>query len=82
MTYPVGLGWLGDFQMKNYTIVRIGKEYVVQANEKSVLKIASRRRAARLITDASELLDSQLAPSEPPEAQAEPSIERDPSEAP
>jgi hypothetical protein len=61
--------------MKNYTIVRIGNEYIVQANEKSVLKIASRRRAARLVTDAAVLLDSQLAPSEP---QAEPSIERDP----
>jgi hypothetical protein len=82
MTYPVGLGQLGDFQMKNYSIVRIGNEYVVQANEKSVLKIASRRRAARLITDAAELLDSQLAPPTAPEAQAEPSIERDASEVP
>jgi hypothetical protein len=59
MTHPVGLGWLGDFQMKNYSIVRIGNEYVVQANEKSVLKIASRRRAARLVNEAAELLDSQ-----------------------
>ena len=48
--------------MKNYSIVRIGNEYVVQADEKSVLKIASRRRAARLVTDAAELLDSQPAP--------------------
>ncbi len=43
--------------MKNYSIVRIGNEYVVQADEKSVLKIASRRRAARLVNDAAELLD-------------------------
>jgi hypothetical protein len=67
--------------MKNYTIVRIGNEYVVQANEKSVLKIASRRRAARLVTDAAELLDSQLAPLAPlapSEPQTESSIERDP----
>jgi hypothetical protein len=64
--------------MKNYTIVRIGNEYIVQANEKSVLKIASRRRAARLVTDAAVLLDSQLAPLAPSEPQAEPSIERDP----
>ena len=42
--------------MKNYSIVRIGNEYVVQADEKSVLKIASRRRAAKLVTDAAELL--------------------------
>ena len=45
--------------MKNYSIVRIGHEYVVQADEKSVLKVASRRRAARLVTDAAELLDAQ-----------------------
>ena len=45
--------------MKNYSIVRIGNEYVVQAGEKSILKIASRRRAAKLVTDAAELLDQQ-----------------------
>jgi hypothetical protein len=27
--------------MKNYSIVRIGDEYIVQANEKSILKITS-----------------------------------------
>jgi hypothetical protein len=43
--------------MKNYSIVRIGNEYVVQADEKSILKIASRRRAARLVSDAAGLLD-------------------------
>jgi hypothetical protein len=48
--------------MKNYSIVRIGNEYVVQADEKSVLKIASRRRAAKLITDATELLGQEPAP--------------------
>jgi hypothetical protein len=64
--------------MKNYSIVRIGNEYVVQANEKSVLKFASRRKAAKLVTDAAELLDSQSAPTLSPEAQAEPSIACDP----
>ena len=68
--------------MKTYSIVRIGNEYVVQANEKSVLKISSKRKAARLITDAAELLDSQAVPPTPPEAGAEPSIARDPSEVP
>jgi hypothetical protein len=66
--------------MKNYTIVRIGNEYVVRANEKSILKIASRRRAERTITDAAELLDSQAAPPLSPQAPAEPSTARDPSE--
>ena len=60
--------------MKNYSIVRIGNEYVVQAGDKSVLKIASRRMAARLVTDAAELLDS--APPAP--AQAAPPIACDP----
>jgi hypothetical protein len=59
--------------MKNYSIVRVGNEYVVQADEKSVLRIASRRRAARTVTDATELLDSQ----QKPQAGAEPSIARD-----
>jgi hypothetical protein len=63
--------------MKNYSIVRIGNEYVVQADEKSILKIASRRRAARLVTDATELMDSQAAPPSPAKARAEPSIARD-----
>jgi hypothetical protein len=60
--------------MKNYSIVRVGNEYVVQADEKSVLRIASRRRAARTVTDATELLVSQ----QKPRAGAAPSIARDP----
>jgi hypothetical protein len=63
--------------MKIYSIVRIGNAYVVRAGEKSILKIASRRRAARLVTDAAELL-AQPAPSLSPEADAEPSTARDP----
>jgi hypothetical protein len=63
--------------MKNYSIVRIGNEYVVQADEKSVLKIASRRRAARLVTDAAELLDSQPAPASSADVDAKPSIDRE-----
>jgi hypothetical protein len=66
--------------MKNYSIVRIGNEYVVRADEKSILKIASRRRAAQLVSDAAELMDSQPVPDSSPQAQAEPSITRDPSE--
>ena len=65
--------------MKNYSIVRIGNEYVVQADEKSVIKVASRRRAARLVTDADGLLKSQPASLVTPEAHTEPSISCDPS---
>jgi hypothetical protein len=68
--------------MKNYSIVRIGNAYVVQADDKSILKIASRRKAARLVADAAGLLDSQPAAQSSPEARAEPSITRDPPEVP
>jgi hypothetical protein len=67
---------------KNYSIIKIGNEYIVQADEKSVLKIASRRRAARLVSDAAELLDSQPAPPLAPQADAEPSIPSDPRVTP
>jgi hypothetical protein len=72
--------------MKNYSIVRIGHEYVVQADEKSVLKIASRRSAVRLVTCAAQLLDLQAAALASPRAQVQartrPSIARDPSKVP
>ena len=55
--------------MKRYSIVRIGDDYVVQAEEQSILKVASRRRAAQLVSDAAELLNAQLQPA----AEAEPS---------
>jgi hypothetical protein len=68
--------------MKNYSIVRIGNEYVVQADEKSVLKIASRRRAARLVTDAAELLDSQPAAPLSADLDSGPSVDCDPQVIP
>ena len=48
--------------MSDYSIVRVGNEYIVQAGEKSILKISSRRRAAKLVTDAAELLDQKTTP--------------------
>jgi len=73
--------------MKNYSIVRIGNEYVVQAGDQSVLKVASRRRAAQLVTNAAELLDSEPPlPAQTLPAQAAPSVAcdsiLDPSEVP
>jgi hypothetical protein len=44
--------------MKNYSIVRVGNDYVVRADEKSILKVASRRRAAQLVTEAAGLMTS------------------------
>jgi hypothetical protein len=80
--------------MKNYSILRIGNEYVVQADEKSVLKVASRRRAARTVNDAVELMDSkpQADPAGPsivppgivpdPEMTLDPGIVPEPSKVP
>ena len=59
--------------MKKYSIVRIGSEYVVQAGETSILKVSSRREAAKLVTDAAELLQQGPAPA----AGEQPSIERE-----
>ena len=50
--------------MKKYSIVRIGSEYVVQAGETRILKVASRREAAKLVTDAAGLLQQEPAPAE------------------
>jgi hypothetical protein len=52
--------------MSNYTIVRIGNEYVVRADDQGVLKVASRRRAAQLVSDAVELLNLLPAADAPP----------------
>ncbi|MGZ5873470.1 MAG: hypothetical protein ACXWKP_15315 [Bradyrhizobium sp.] len=60
--------------MKDFSIVRIGNEYVVQVGDESVLKVASRRRAAQLVTDAAELLNSQP----PQQVDSDPSIACDP----
>jgi len=64
--------------MTNYSIVRIGNEYVVQVDDMSILKIASRRRAAKLVILAAELLELDPAPMMPQVAHTGPSIADDP----
>jgi hypothetical protein len=49
--------------MNSYSIVRIGDDYVVRADDKNILKVASRRRAAQLVTDAAILLNAQPPPA-------------------
>jgi len=66
--------------MTNYSIVRSGNEYIVQADEKSVLKISSRRRAAKLVTDASELLEASAPAGEGASIAREPKGVADPVE--
>jgi hypothetical protein len=43
--------------MSDYSIVRVGNEYIVQAGDKSILKVSSRRKAVKLVTLATDLLD-------------------------
>ncbi|MEH2587518.1 hypothetical protein V1273_001357 [Bradyrhizobium sp. AZCC 1721] len=74
---PMGLWAAWGFPMKKYSIVRIGSEYVVQAGDTSILKVSSRQEAAKLVTDAAELLQQEPAPC----ANEEPSIEREAPEA-
>jgi hypothetical protein len=54
--------------MKRYSIVRAGNEYIVQVDEKSIMKVSSRRKAVKLVNVAAGLLDQTPAPSpeEPP----------------
>jgi hypothetical protein len=70
--------------MKDYSIVRVGNEYVVQAGDESVLKIASRRKAAQLVTDAMELLNSPPPQQvdDAPRIASDPWVIPDPGEAP
>ena len=66
--------------MTNYSIVRCGNEYIVQADEKSVLKIASRRRAAKLVTDAAELMEASVPAGEDVSIAREPKGAANPAE--
>jgi hypothetical protein len=66
--------------MKNYSIIRMGDGYVVQAKEVSILKLASRRMAVKLVAEASELLDSSAVPQISLDARNQPSSARDRSE--
>ena len=42
--------------MARYSIRKLGCEYVVLAGEESVLRISSRRKAAKLVVEAAGLL--------------------------
>ena len=70
--------------MKNYSIVRVGDEYVVQAGEARIMRVASRRQPAKLVTDAAELLGQVvvLPPDEDASLACEGEPAQDPSEVP
>ncbi|MGL3211056.1 hypothetical protein [Bradyrhizobium sp. BR 1433] len=64
--------------MSDYSIVRVGNEYIVQAGEKRILKVSSRRRAVKIMTLAADLLDQETIQ----QVEDAPSISRDDRIAP
>ena len=63
--------------MTNYTLIKVGNDYVVQADDQRILKVASRRRAAQLICKATGLLNAEAAAELPDDAPAEASLPRE-----
>ena len=47
--------------MTRYSIRKHGSDYIVLADDQCILKVASRRKAAKLVVDAAELLSVQSA---------------------
>ena len=59
--------------MSEYSIVRVGNVYIVQAGDKSILRISSRRKAVKIMTLAADLLDQEMVQ----QVEDSPSISRD-----
>ena len=68
--------------MTSYSIIKVGNDYVVQANDKCILKVGSRRRAAQLISEATDSLNALAAVPSPDLAPKAPSIPRETPELP
>jgi hypothetical protein len=68
--------------MKSYSIIKVGNDYIVQANDKCILKVGSRRRAAQLISDATGLLNALAVVEAPDIAPEAPSLAREVPELP
>jgi hypothetical protein len=68
--------------MTTFSMIKVGDDYVVQAHDKSILKIASRRRAAQLISEATELLNALTAVESPEIAPELPSLQCETPELP
>ncbi|WP_245325045.1 hypothetical protein [Bradyrhizobium sp. CCH5-F6] len=63
-------------------MIKVGNDYVVQANDECILKVGSRRRAAQLISDATDLLNALAAVEAPEIAPEAPSLAREAPELP
>lgn len=68
--------------MKSYSMIKVGNDYVVQANDKCILKVGSRRKAAQLISEATDLLNALAVVEAPDIAPEAPSLKRETPELP
>ncbi|MFB6447497.1 hypothetical protein [Bradyrhizobium tunisiense] len=68
--------------MTSYSMVKVGNDYVVQANDKCILKVGSRRKAAQLISEATDLLNALAVVESPGIASESPSSRREAPELP
>ncbi|WP_247320691.1 hypothetical protein [Bradyrhizobium sp. 21] len=63
-------------------MIKVGNDYVVQANDKCILKVGSRRRAAQLISEATDLLNALATVESPRIVPEAPSLAREAPELP
>lgn len=68
--------------MTSYSMIKVGNDYVVQANDKCILKVGSRRKAAQLISEATDLLNALAVVEAPDIAPEAPSPSREVPELP
>ncbi|KYG97832.1 hypothetical protein [Bradyrhizobium sp. DOA1] len=68
--------------MTSYSMVKVGNDYVVQVNDKCILKVGSRRKAAQLISEATDLLNALATVPSPEIAPEAPSLAREAPELP
>ena len=68
--------------MTSYSMIKVGNDYVVQADDKCILKVGSRRRAAQLISEATDLLNALAPVASPGVVPAEPSLQGEAPELP
>jgi len=68
--------------MTSYSMVKVGNDYVVQVNDKCILKVGSRRKAAQLISEATDLLNAVVTVQSPGTAPEAPSLAREAPELP
>jgi hypothetical protein len=67
--------------MTLYSLIKVGNDYVVRVDDQCILKVASRRRAAQLISEAVGLMNAHAAVESQGETPEAPSLHRETPEA-